>query len=76
MDEKFSMDSIMSPIKILVLYIVILIVIVKLMKNREPFVLKNFMIGYNLCQVIASFYNSFEVIFFSNFLNYIKIFLR
>ncbi|RNA25920.1 Elongation of very long chain fatty acids 4 [Brachionus plicatilis] len=61
--QKFSMDSIMSPIKILILYIVLLIIIVKLMENREPFELKKFMIGYNLCQVIASFYNSFEIIY-------------
>nr|QBO55931.1 elongation of very long chain fatty acid 9a [Brachionus rotundiformis] len=63
MSNKFSMDSIMSPIKILVVYVALLGVIVKLMENREPFELKKFMIGYNLCQVIASFYNSFEIIF-------------
>lgn len=31
------------------------------MKKREPFELKKFMVAYNFCQVIASFYNSFEV---------------
>lgn len=32
------------------------------MENRKPFELKTFMIFYNLFQVIASFYNCFEVI--------------
>ncbi|CAF1056277.1 unnamed protein product [Brachionus calyciflorus] len=63
MDDRFTMDSIMSPIKILLFYGLLLVLINFYMKDKKPFELKNFMIFYNLIQVAASFYNFFEILY-------------
>ncbi|RNA25919.1 elongation of very long chain fatty acids AAEL008004-like protein [Brachionus plicatilis] len=63
LENRFGMSSIFSPILTLVIYGIILFVIRKIMENRKPFELKTFMVFYNLFQVIASFYNCFEILY-------------
>ncbi|CAF0968056.1 unnamed protein product, partial [Brachionus calyciflorus] len=63
LENRFGMGGILSPIGTIAIYSILLITIRKFMENRKPYELKTFMLLYNIFQVVASFYNSFELIY-------------
>nr|ATI22182.1 elongase 7 [Brachionus koreanus]QBO55915.1 elongation of very long chain fatty acid 9e [Brachionus koreanus] len=50
------MDSFVPTAILSLLYLVLIYGIKKFMKNRKPYEMKNFLLFYNFCQVIGTFY--------------------
>lgn len=55
------MDSFVPTVIFSFLYLALIFFIKKIMKNRKPFEMKNFLLFYNFCQVVGTFYMFKEV---------------
>ncbi|KAK3103302.1 hypothetical protein FSP39_018353, partial [Pinctada imbricata] len=61
-DTWFLMSSPLPTVVIVTIYLVIVYMGQRLMKDRQPFVLKDMMMCYNFCLVLLNAYISYEIV--------------
>lgn len=60
LDKYLFMDSYKYPTAAVIVYLITIYVLKQIMKNRQPFELRGFLLFYNFAQVIGTFYMFYE----------------